>query len=224
VGVGPGNAYVTAAKKLVFGDVGIDSIAGPSEVFIVADAGAPPQWIAADLLAQAEHDADAQSVLITDDVAFARAVEAEVDRLIEAGSAGLSARRSWSDHGAIIIVSRLMDAVGLIDEAAPEHVQIVLDQPDRVVGAIRHAGAIFVGAYAPEALGDYLAGPNHVLPTSGKARFSSGLSTWTFMKRTSIIGATRSALAAVGPAAARIADAEGLPAHAASLRLRIGDG
>jgi histidinol dehydrogenase len=219
--VGPGNAYVAAAKKLVYGDVGVDSIAGPSEVFIVADSSVDPDWIAADLLAQAEHDPDAQSVLFTPDEAFADAVADAVARALDAGEAGPSARSSWVDYGAIVLVPRAEDAAPLIDRAAPEHVQIALSDPGPVAALIRHAGAIFLGALAPEALGDYIAGPNHVLPTGRRARFSSGLSTLTFMKRTTLIGASPAGLSAVGPSAARLADVEGLPAHARSIRLRL---
>lgn len=220
--VGPGNAYVSAAKKLVFGDVGVDSIAGPSEVFVVADRDADPRWIAADLLAQAEHDPDAQSVLFTTDAAYGDAVAAAVEAALAANEAGLSARASWENYGAIIVLASVEDAAALIDRAAPEHVQIALADPAPLAARIRHAGAIFLGAYAPEALGDYIAGPNHVLPTGRRARFASGLSTLTFMKRTTLIGADARGVAAVGPAAARLADAEGLPAHANSIRLRLG--
>jgi histidinol dehydrogenase len=219
--VGPGNAYVAAAKKLVFGDVGIDAIAGPSEVYIVADASADPRWIAADLLAQAEHDPDAQSVLITADRAYADAVAQAVEEAIAAGRAGASARASWDAQGAIVLVRDLADAPPLIDRAAPEHVQVAVEDPESIAGRIHHAGAIFLGAYAPEALGDNVAGPNHVLPTGGRARFASGLSPLAFMKRTSLIGAGPNALGAVGPAALRMAEAEGLLAHADSIRLRI---
>lgn len=222
--VGPGNAYVAAAKKLVFGDVGVDSIAGPSEVFIVADASVDPRWIAADLLAQAEHDPDAQSVLITTDAAFGDAVAAAVESELAAGHAGASARASWDAFGAIVLIARAEDAAALIDAAAPEHVQLALADPAPLAARIKHAGALFLGANAPEALGDYVAGPNHVLPTGRRARFASGLSTLTFMKRTTIIGASRGGVAAIGGAAACLADAEGLPAHARSIRLRLGEG
>ncbi|MBL8552427.1 MAG: histidinol dehydrogenase [Hyphomonadaceae bacterium] len=220
--VGPGNAYVAAAKKLVYGDVGIDGVAGPSEVFILADGSAPPPWIAADLMAQAEHDADAQSVLFTTDESYAHAVANEVERMIAAGEAGPSARASWDRHGAIVIVSTLDEAAPLSDLAAPEHVQIAAADAARLAALVRHAGAIFLGAHAPEALGDYVAGPSHVLPTGRRARFSSGVSTRTFMKRTTLIGAGAEALSQIGPHAARIADAEGLPAHARSIRVRLG--
>ena len=219
--VGPGNAYVAAAKKLVFGDVGVDSIAGPSEVFIVADASVDPRWIAADLMAQAEHDPDAQSVLFTVDEIFADAVVRCVAEMIAAGEAGPSARASWETHGAIVLLRHMDEAAPLIDLAAPEHVQIALDDPAPLTAKIRHAGAIFLGALAPEALGDYIAGPNHVLPTGRRARFASGLSTLTFMKRTTLIGASPAGMAAIGPSAAHLADAEGLPAHARSIRLRL---
>lgn len=217
--VGPGNAFVAAAKKLVFGDVGVDSIAGPSEVFIIADDSANPDWIAVDLLAQAEHDPDAQSVMMSDSealcAAVARAVEAHLPK------AGPSAVESWRRYGAIIRLRSLEEAPELINRAAPEHVEIVTRDPESLATRIRHAGAIFLGAYAPEALGDYVAGPNHVLPTGRRARFASGLSTLAFMKRTTIVGADRAAIGRIGPAAARIADSEGLPAHALSVRIRL---
>ncbi|MDX2237241.1 MAG: histidinol dehydrogenase [Hyphomonadaceae bacterium] len=222
--VGPGNAYVAAAKKIVFGDVGIDAVAGPSEVFILADGSCPPDWIAADLLAQAEHDAEAQSVLFTQHENFAAAVAAAVEAQLQAGLAGASARESWTRHGAIILVASLEAACALIDRAAPEHVQIALEDEagaDALAQRIRHAGAIFLGARAPEALGDYLAGPSHVLPTSRAARYASGVNVLTFMKRTTLIGADARAIGLLGPPAARIADAEGLPAHAHSLRVRL---
>jgi histidinol dehydrogenase len=222
--VGPGNVYVAAAKKIVYGDVGVDSLAGPSEVFIVCDGSADPAWIAADLMAQAEHDQDAQSVLFTNDRTFADEVRAAVEAQLSAGGAGPSARASWAHHGAIILLDRLDDAAALIDQAAPEHVQIVAADAEALAARIRHAGAIFLGAHAPEALGDYVAGPSHVLPTARAARFASGVTTQTFMKRTSLISADARALAAIGPAAARLADAEGLPAHARSVRLRLAPG
>ena len=222
--VGPGNAYVAAAKQIVFGDVGIDSIAGPSEVFILCDGGIPPRWIAADLMAQAEHDGDAQSILFTNDKAFGQAVAAEVDALLRANEVGPAARASWDTHGAIVFVKSMEEGADLASRGAPEHVQIAAKDSERLAARVHHAGAIFLGAHAPEALGDYVAGPSHVLPTGRRARFSAGLSTFTFMKRTSIIGADAAAVAKIGPAAARIADAEGLPAHALSVRLRLGDG
>lgn len=219
--VGPGNAYVAAAKKLAFGDVGIDSIAGPSEVFIIADAANDPDWIAMDLLAQAEHDEDAQSILFTDDAAFADAVAASVDRLIAEGRAGAPARASWAAHGAIILVARLADALALCDAGAPEHLQIATEDAEALAARVRHAGAIFIGRHTPEALGDYVGGPNHVLPTGQRARFSSGLGTMHFMKRTTLLGVGPDALARIGPAAAALAHAEGLPAHAGSVELRL---
>jgi histidinol dehydrogenase len=218
--VGPGNAYVTAAKRRVFGRVGIDSLAGPSEIVVVADSGNDPDWIAADLLSQAEHDPDAQSILITDEAAFADAVEAAVDRQLSMLSTREVAAAAWRDHGAVI-VAPLEAAPGLIDQIAPEHVEFALADPERLAGKVRHAGAIFLGRHAPEALGDYLAGPNHVLPTSGAARFASGLSTLDFLKRTSIIGCAPEAFAALAPAAETLALAEGLPAHARSLSIRL---
>ena len=222
--VGPGNAFVAAAKKMVYGDVGIDSIAGPSEVFILCDGEADPRWIAADLMAQAEHDADAQSILFTTDRAFGEKVAAEVEKLIASNMTGQSARASWDTNGAIIITRSMEEAAALASRGAPEHIQIAARDAEKLAALVPHAGAIFLGAHAPEALGDYVAGPSHVLPTGRRARFSGGVSTYTFMKRSSIIGADARAVAAIGPAAARIADAEGLPAHALSVRLRLGDG
>lgn len=218
---GPGNAWVAAAKRHVFGQVGIDSVAGPSEVFIIADSGNDPEVLAADLLAQSEHDRLAQSILFTDDPAFAGEVLQAVARQIAAGEAGPEAALSWQAHGAVIVVGRLQDAVALSDSAAPEHLQIATAAPEALAGLVRHAGAIFLGRWAPEALGDYLAGPNHVLPTGGRARWASGLTTHMFMKRTTLIGCDRDGLAAIGPAGALMADSEGLPAHAASIRRRL---
>jgi histidinol dehydrogenase len=219
--VGPGNAWVAEAKRQVFGRVGIDSIAGPSEVLIIADAASNPDWIAADLLAQAEHDAQAQSILLTDNAPFARAVSQSVDRLLgQLGRAAIAAE-SWSKHGGIIVVRSLDEAVDLTNRIAPEHLQLCTTQPDILAARIRHAGAIFIGATTPEAIGDYVGGPNHVLPTSGSARFSSGLSVLDFMKRTTILETPPSTLEAIGPAAISIAEAEGLGAHALSVRLRL---
>jgi histidinol dehydrogenase len=218
---GPGNAYVAAAKRMVFGKVGIDMIAGPSEVVIVADKRNDPRWIAVDLLAQAEHDEAAQSVLITDNAAFADsvafAVQAELENLPRAAIAGAS----WRRHGAIIVVRKLTDAIALIDRLAPEHLQLAIEKPDALARRVRHAGAIFLGRFTPEALGDYLAGPNHVLPTSGTARFSSGLGVYDFLKRTSIVGSEKSGLQRLGPAAVTLAEAEGLDAHARSIAVRL---
>jgi histidinol dehydrogenase len=207
--VGPGNAFVTAAKRRVYGVVGIDSLAGPSEVVVVADGRNDPAWIAADLLAQAEHDPDAQSILITDDAAFAAAVEAAiVDELAELAT-GVDASASWRDHGAIIL-SPLEGAPALVDLIAPEHVEFAVADPEALAARVRHAGAI----------GDYVAGSNHVLPTSRAARFSSGLSTLDFLKRTSVLKCSADALGALAPAALALADAEGLPAHARSMAVR----
>ena len=218
---GPGNAWVSTAKKLVFGTVGIDSVAGPSEVFIIADALNDPAIIAADLLAQAEHDAVAQSILFTDDAAFGQRVLDAVAGMIARGQSGPEAAVSWPAYGAVIVVDRLEDAVALSDQGAPEHLQIATDDPDALASLVRHAGAIFLGRHAPEALGDYLAGPNHVLPTGGRARWASGLSTHMFMKRTTLMGTGLEGLAAIGPAGVSLATAEGLPAHAASIALRL---
>jgi histidinol dehydrogenase len=219
--VGPGNAYVAAAKRLVFGAVGIDMIAGPSEVLILADATANPDWIAADLLAQAEHDAAAQSILITDDPALADAVEkavaAQLTTLPRSGVAGAS----WRDFGAIVLVRDLDEAVPLVDAIAPEHLEIEAADADRLAGKVRNAGAIFLGAHTPEAIGDYVAGSNHVLPTARSARFSSGLGVLDFMKRTSILKCGPEQLAALGPSAIALGEAEGLDAHARSVAIRL---
>jgi histidinol dehydrogenase len=222
--VGPGNAYVATAKRQVFGTVGIDSIAGPSEVLVVADGANDPAWIGADLLAQAEHDSVAQSILMTDDAEFAEAVAGAVDRLL----AGLERRdiagASWTGHGAIILLPDLAGAATLIDRIAPEHLELAVAEPDALAARVRNAGAIFLGRHTPEALGDYLAGPNHVLPTGRTARFSSGLSVLDFMKRSSLIGCSPEALHALGPAAVALARAEGLGAHALSVAIRLDDG
>ena len=219
--VGPGNAYVAAAKRLVFGRVGIDSIAGPSEVVVVADAANDPAWIAADLMAQAEHDPVAQSILITDDAAFAARVEAAIDALLARLARREVAAASWRDHGAIVILRRLRDAPALVDRLAPEHLQLAVADPDALAARIRHAGAIFLGRHTPEALGDYVAGPSHVLPTSRTARFASGLNVLDFMKRTTLIGADGDSLAGLAGAAITLAEAEGLGAHARSLAIRL---
>ncbi|AXC50661.1 histidinol dehydrogenase [Paracoccus suum] len=218
---GPGNAYVAAAKARVFGRVGIDMIAGPSEVVIIADGTANPEWLALDLLAQAEHDADAQSILLTPDAEFARSVAAEVDRLLPGLPRAAIAGASWRDHGAIVVTRDLAEAAELSNRLAPEHLEICTDDPDAVAARIRHAGAIFLGGWTPEAAGDYVSGPNHVLPTARSARFSSGLSVMDFLKRTTISRLTPAALAAIGPAAVRLAEAEGLGAHARSVAARI---
>jgi histidinol dehydrogenase len=219
--VGPGNAYVAAAKRLVFGRVGIDMIAGPSEVLILAGSGANPDWIAADLLAQAEHDTAAQPILITDDAALA----GDVERVVEAQLATLPraevARASWQDFGAVIRVRRLEEAVPLIDAVAPEHLEIIADDAEHLAAKIRNTGAIFLGPHTPEAVGDYVAGSNHVLPTARSARFSSGLSVLDFMKRTSILKCGPEQLAQLGPAAIALGEAERLSAHARSVAIRL---
>jgi histidinol dehydrogenase len=219
--VGPGNAYVAAAKRLVFGKVGIDMIAGPSEVLIIADAQANPEWIAADLLAQAEHDSAAQSILITDDAPLADAVERAVEGQLKSLPRGAVAAASWRDFGAIILVGALDDAVPLTDAIAPEHLEIETADPDALAGKIRNAGAIFLGSHTPEAIGDYVAGSNHVLPTARSARFSSGLGVLGFLKRTSILRLDANALGALGPAAIALGEAEGLEAHARSVAMRL---
>ncbi len=222
--VGPGNAYVASAKKQVFGTVGIDMVAGPSEVTVVADAANDPRWIAADLLAQAEHDASAQSILITDDAAFADrvmdAVVAELKRLPR----GEIATKSWDDHGLVVIAETLNAAAPLVDRIAPEHLELAVEDPQPLLKAVRHAGAIFIGRYTPEAVGDYIAGPSHVLPTSGSARFSSGLGVFDFLKRTSLIECTVDGLRAIGEDALRMAEAEALDAHASSIAVRLNMG
>jgi histidinol dehydrogenase len=219
--VGPGNAYVAAAKRLVFGKVGIDMIAGPSEVLILADKTGHPDWIAADLLAQAEHDASAQSILITDDAALADKVEKAVDAQLASLPRASIAGASWRDFGAVIMVGELDEAVPLVDAIAPEHLEIASEDAERLAGRIRNAGAIFLGAHTPEAIGDYVAGANHVLPTARSARFSSGLGVLDFMKRTSILKCGPDQLRALGPAAIALGEAEGLEAHARSVTMRF---
>src|SRR5947209_1135113 len=219
--VGPGNAYVAAAKRLVFGKVGIDMIAGPSEVLIIADKTANPDWIAADLLAQAEHDASAQSILITDVVALAADVETAVAAQLATLPRAAIAAAAWRDFGAVILVPNLAAAVPLVDAVAPEHVEIISREADRLAASISNAGAIFLGAHTPEAIGDYVAGSNHVLPTARSARFSSGLGVLDFMKRTSILKCGPHQLAALGPSAIALGEAEGLDAHARSLAIRL---
>ncbi len=218
--VGPGNAYVTAAKRRVYGVVGIDALAGPSEIVVVSDNKSDPEWIAADLLSQAEHDPAAQSILITDDAAFAAAVDREIEAQLQTLATGADARASWDNHGAIVIAS-LSDAPRLVDQIAPEHVEFAVDDPETLAASVRHAGAIFLGRTTPEAIGDYVAGSNHVLPTSGAARFSSGLSIYDFLKRTSIVGCDAAAFAELGPPTVTLAEAEGLPAHARSAAIRL---
>ena len=219
--VGPGNAYVAAAKRMVFGKVGIDMIAGPSEVLILADKTGNADWIAADLLAQAEHDASAQSILITDDAALATRVEKAVDSQLKTLSRASVASASWRDFGAIIVVPGLAEATSLVDQLAPEHLEIVATDAETLVARIRNAGAIFIGAHTPEAIGDYIAGSNHVLPTARSARFSSGLGVLDFMKRTSLLKCGPEQLRALGPAAIALGDAEGLGGHAHSVAIRL---
>ena len=219
--VGPGGAYVAEAKRQVFGQVGIDLIAGPSEILVVADGDNDPAWIAADLLAQAEHDAAAQAILMTDDGGFADDVVAAVAKLLTTLDRAAIAGASWNAHGAVIEVADLDETPPLIDRLAPEHLQLAVAEPDALAARVRNAGAIFLGRLTPEAIGDYVAGPNHVLPTARSARFSSGLGVLDFVKRTSIMGCDRDALAAIGPAAITLAGAEGLQAHAHSVAIRL---
>ncbi|MCI0600521.1 MAG: histidinol dehydrogenase [Beijerinckiaceae bacterium] len=219
--VGPGNAYVAAAKRRVFGAVGIDMIAGPSEVLIIAGDGAEPEWIAADLLAQAEHDAAAQSILITDDSGLADAVDSAVARQLQTLPRSAIAGASWRDFGAIILVNNLDESVALADRIAPEHLEIMTENAETLAQRIRNAGAVFIGPHTPEAIGDYVGGTNHVLPTARSARFSSGLSVLDFMKRISILKCDAGGLAALGPAAIALGRAEGLDGHARSVALRI---
>jgi histidinol dehydrogenase len=219
--VGPGNAYVAAAKRLVFGKVGIDMIAGPSEVLIIADKHANPDWIAADLLAQAEHDASAQSILITDDAALASAAERAIEAQLKTLPRAEVAAASWRDFGAIILVPSLADAIPLSDRLAPEHLEIEAENADALATRVRNAGAIFIGSHTPEAIGDYVAGSNHVLPTARSARFSSGLGVLDFMKRTSLLKCGPEQLRALGPAAIALGEAEGLTAHARSVSIRL---
>jgi histidinol dehydrogenase len=218
---GPGNAYVAAAKRRVFGQVGIDMIAGPSEVLVIADRDNDPDWIALDLLAQAEHDESAQSLLITDDAAFGQAVADAVARLLPTLPREAIARASWDRHGAVITVRDLAEAAGLADRIAAEHLEICVADPEALAARISHAGAMFLGHWTPEAIGDYVGGPNHVLPTARSARFSSGLSVMDFLKRTTIARMTPGALSAIGPAAERLAASEGLSAHGMSVAARL---
>ncbi|MBM3518710.1 MAG: histidinol dehydrogenase, partial [Alphaproteobacteria bacterium] len=220
--VGPGNAYVASAKRQVFGTVGIDLIAGPSEILIVADAGNDPAWIAADLLSQAEHDESAQAILMTDDRDFAEAVAAAVEDVLTTLPRGAIARESWRRHGLVISLVALHEAPPLIDQLAPEHLELAVAEPERLAAAVNNAGAIFLGRHTPEAIGDYVAGPNHVLPTGRSARFSSSLSVLDFVKRTSLVRCDPESLARIGPAAVTLARAEGLHAHARSITVRIG--
>ena len=219
---GPGNAWVAEAKRQLYGVVGIDMVAGPSEILVIADDQNDPDWIAADLMSQAEHDPSSQSILITDDAGYAAAVEDAVDVLLAQLDTKDVARQSWEDHGVVIVVENLMEeAPALADRLAAEHVQLAIDNAEDMFARIRHAGSVFMGRHTPEAIGDYVAGPNHVLPTGRRARFSSGLSVLDFMKRTSFISLDEKALGAIGPAAVALAEIEGLPAHAASVKVRL---
>ncbi|MCW3836643.1 histidinol dehydrogenase [Sphingomonas canadensis] len=218
---GPGNAWVAEAKRQLYGVVGIDMVAGPSEIVVVADGRNDPEWIAADLLSQAEHDPTSQSILFTDDAGFADAVAGAVDRQIATLSTAETARASWDANGAIIRVRKLADALPLVDRLAPEHLELACDDAEALFRQVRHAGSVFLGRHTPEAVGDYVAGPNHVLPTGRRARFASGLSVLDFMKRTSFLALDAAGLATVGPAAVRLAEAEGLPAHARSVAIRL---
>ena len=218
---GPGNAFVAAAKRRVFGRVGIDMIAGPSEILVIADGDNDPDWIAVDLLSQAEHDESAQSILITDDAAFGRAVAAAVEARLETLERRAIAGASWRDFGAVIVVRDLGEAAALSNRVAPEHLELAVADPDALAAKITHAGAIFLGAWTPEAIGDYVGGPNHVLPTARSARFSSGLSVLDFLKRTTLARMTPESLRAVGPAAVRLAGAESLEAHGLSVQARL---
>ncbi len=218
--VGPGNAYVAEAKRQVFGKVGIDTIAGPSEILVIADHTANPEWVAADLLSQAEHDPSSQSILIALNEAIAEAVSEAVERQISELETGDRAQISWDTHGAIILASSREEAAQISNRIAPEHVELCVENEDALVPLIKHAGAVFLGHHTPEALGDYVTGSNHVLPTSGAARFSSGLGVYDFMKRMSVQRAGAAGLAALGPSAVRLGQAEGLPAHVRSITIR----
>jgi histidinol dehydrogenase len=219
--VGPGNAFVATAKRQVFGIVGIDSIAGPSEILVIADAKNDPEWIAADLLSQAEHDEAAQSIMITDDADFADAVDAAVTAMLPRLDRAAVAGQSWADNGAIITVPDMDNMPELANRIAAEHLELAMTDPEEWAAKIRHAGAIFLGRYTPEAIGDYVAGPNHVLPTARTAKFSSGLGVVDFMKRTTLVGCDATSFAKIAPAGIRLADAEGLGAHALSMAIRM---
>ena len=219
---GPGNAYVAEAKRQVFGRVGIDSIAGPSEVVVIADRWQDPARVAMDLLAQAEHDESAQSILITDSATLAGAVERAVQEALQTLPRAAIAGESWARNGAVIVARSLEEAAALSDRLAPEHLELLVEEPRALFARIRHAGAAFLGGFCPEALGDYIAGPNHVLPTGRTARFASGLSVFDFLKRTTWVDATQEGLAAIGPDAVLLAEAEGLGAHAQSIAMRLG--
>ena len=219
--IGPGNAWVAAAKRIVFGQVGIDMIAGPSEVLVVADADNDPDWIAADLLAQAEHDPAAQSILVTDSPVLADAVAAAVDRQLKTLPRAEIAAASWRDNGAIVVVGSLAGAMELANRIAPEHLELAVAEPEALLARVRNAGAVFLGRHTPEAIGDYVGGPNHVLPTARSARFSSGLSVFDFLKRTSLLKLGVGELRSLAPAAITLAEAEGLGAHARSVAIRL---
>jgi histidinol dehydrogenase len=219
--VGPGNAYVAEAKRQVFGRVGIDLIAGPSEIVVVADGHQNPEWLAADLLSQAEHDVLAQAILITDSRGLADAVADALECQLENLPRRAIAAASWRDHGAIIVVEALEAAPALVDRLAPEHLELLVPEPLALAERIRHAGAIFLGPWTPEVIGDYVGGPNHVLPTDRSARFASGLSVFDFLKRTTLLACTEDSFEALGPAAARLAHAEGLAGHARAVELRL---
>ncbi len=218
---GPGNAWVAEAKRQVYGVVGIDMVAGPSEIVVVADGQNKPDWIAADLLSQAEHDPTSQSILFTDDSEFADQVIEKVKEQLKSLETSETASTSWNDNGAVILVDRLDKSIPLVDRLAPEHLELACEDAEALFGKVRHAGSIFLGRHTPEAVGDYVAGPNHVLPTGRRARFSSGLSVTDFMKRTSFLSCDENAIAKIGPAAVALAEAEGLPAHAESVRKRL---
>lgn len=218
---GPGNDYVAEAKRQLFGVVGIDMVAGPSEILVIADGKNDPDWIAADLLSQAEHDPSSQSILITDDAKFAEQVEDRIDVQCSMLATEKVARQSWDDNGVLLVVSDLSEAPALANRLAAEHVELAVDEPEKLFAQLRHAGSVFLGRYTPEAVGDYVAGPNHVLPTGRRARFASGLSVLDFMKRTSFISMDAGGLARIGPAAIALAEMEGLPAHAKSVELRL---
>lgn len=218
---GPGNAWVAEAKRQLYGVVGIDMVAGPSEIVVVADGRNDADWIAADLLSQAEHDPTSQSILFTDDAGFADKVAEAVARALAALATEKTARASWEANGAIILMPDLVSAMPLVDRLAPEHLELACDDAEALFDMVRHAGSVFIGRYTPEAVGDYVAGPNHVLPTGRRARFASGLSVLDFMKRTSFLSLDRDGLAAIGPAAVALAHAEGLPAHAESVAIRL---
>ncbi|MEA5516600.1 histidinol dehydrogenase [Nodularia sp. UHCC 0506] len=219
--VGPGNAYVAEAKRQVFGIVGIDSVAGPSEILVVADSKNNPEWIAWDLLSQAEHDPSAQSILITDSESFVKQVIAAIEQILITLPTKAVASASWKQHGAVILVEDLADSIPLLNKLAPEHVELCVDHPQELASQIKSAGSIFLGRYTPEAIGDYLGGPNHVLPTARSARFASGLSVYDFLKRITYLECNQQALQTIGQSAVTLAAAEGLPAHGGSVSVRL---